>query len=113
MQRDVQPAQNVAIRSVDNMDEEGKFVKGVWIPGNTEVPARLTQEVEISQHLSPYKCSISLNGKPLKCRRYEVRGAVREFSTIILELGATDVEFKSESSVLFIEVDGMLFKRVE
>lgn len=95
------------------MDEEGKFVKGAWIPGTTEYPARHYQDVEISQHLNPWKCSICLNGKPLRCRRYEVRGAVREFSTIILELGASEVEFKSDSSVLFIEVDGMRFKRVE
>jgi tagatose-1,6-bisphosphate aldolase len=94
-------------------DNEGKFVKGVWIPGTTEVPARHTQTVEISQHLTPYKSSISLNGKPLRCRRYEVRGAVREFCTILIELSATDVEFKSDSSILYIEVDGMKFKRID
>lgn len=108
----VQPAGHVATANVVKMDE-GQFVKGRWIPGTTEVPERLTQEIEISQHLHPYKCSIKLNGKPLRCRRYEVRGAVREFSTIILELGASDVEMTSDSSVLYIEVDGMRFKRVE
>lgn len=116
MQRDVQPAQNVAIRSVDNMKkcDEGVFVNGAFTPNHLDdTSSRRKQLIEIEHSLEPYKASIKLNGQPLKCRRYEIRQAVREFGTILIELPLTDYTVKSDSGIMYVEIDGMRFKRVE
>jgi hypothetical protein len=95
----------VAIAAVVNMKEydDGIFVNGAFTPNDFNISDRRKQTIEIEHSLVPYKASIKLNGQSIRCRRYEV----------LIELGASDVEFKSESSVMFIEVEGMRFKRVE
>lgn len=96
------------------MEEDGEFVKGAFIPNNIgNIPPRRKQLIEIEHSLLPYKASIKLNGQSISCRRYEVRQAVREFGTILLELSLQDYKIKSDSGIMYVEVDGMLFKRVE
>lgn len=96
------------------MEEDGEFVKGVWVPNNLgDIPTRRKQLIEIEHSLFPYKASIKLNGQVLRCRKYEVRQAVKEFGTIVLELPLDEYEIKSDSGIMYVEVDGMLFKRVE
>lgn len=114
MLKAVQPAPNAAIANVVKMDEDGKFVKGAFIPNHLSgIPERRKQLIEIEHSLTPYKASIKLNGKPISCRRYEVHQAVREFGTILLELSLSDYEIKSDSGIMYVEIDGMRFKRIE
>lgn len=94
------------------MTENGKFVHGAFYPED-DVPARRRQLIEISHCLHPFNASIKLNGTPIKCKSYTFHQAAREFGYIVLELPVTDIELKSESGVMFIEVDGMRFKRIE
>lgn len=96
------------------MTEDGKFVKGAFVPNNIgDIPGRLKQLIEIEHSLTPYKASIKLNGQTLRCRRYEVHQATREFGTILIELALTDYEIKSDSGIMYVEIDGMRFQRVE
>ena len=94
--------------------EDGEFVKGAFIPNQIgEISPRRKQLIEISHSLIPYKASIKLNGQPLRCRSYELRQAVKEFGTIIIELSLQDYEIKSDSGIMYVEIDGMRFKRDE
>lgn len=115
MQKVVQPVQNVAIAAVVNMKEydDGIFVNGAFTPNDFNISDRRKQTIEIEHSLVPYKASIKLNGQSIRCRRYEIRQAAREFGTILLELPLTDYTVKSDSGIMYVEIDGMLFKRVE
>lgn len=114
MLKAVPPVQSVATRNVVKMDEDGKFVKGAFVPNHLSgIPESRKQLIEIEHSFIPYKASIKLNGQTLKCRRYEVHQAVREFGTILLELSLADYEIKSDSGIMYVEIDGMRFKRVE
>lgn len=95
-------------------DNEGKFVKGAFVPNHLSgIPESRKQLIEIEHSFIPYKASIKLNGQTLKCRRYEVHQAAREFGTILLELSLQDYKIKSDSGIMYVEIDGMKFKRVE
>ena len=114
MLKAVPPVQSVATRNVVKMDEDGKFVKGAFVPNHLSgIPERRKQLIEIEHSLTPYKASIKLNGQSIRCRRYEIRQAAREFGTILLELPLTDYTVKSDSGIMYVEIDGMRFKRVE
>ena len=43
----------------------------------------------------------------------KVHQATREFGTILIELALTDYEIKSDSGIMYVEIDGMRFQRVE
>ena len=94
------------------MTEDGKFVKGAFQPYD-KVPDQRRQLIEISHCLHPFHASIKINGKPIRCKSYTFYQAAREFGTITLELPVTDIELKSDSGIMYVEIDGMRFKRVE
>jgi hypothetical protein len=94
------------------MVEAGKFKNGAFYPDDP-VPEQRRQLIEISHSLHPFKASIKLNGKPIRCKSYTFYQAAREFGTLTLELPVTDIELTSDSGIMYVEIDGMRFKRVE
>lgn len=115
MLKGVPPVLTVDIQDVVKMkeNEDGVFVNGAFTPNDFGEPDNRRQTIEIKHSMSPYKASIKLNGKELRCRRYEIHQEAREFGTIVIEFALTDYEVKSDSGILYVELDGMRFKRVE